>query len=72
MVTQSHTRAEFIALRTVPVILINGDRSLKINALLDDASTKTYIHADVADKLYPRGRIEKLNVNVLNGQDETL
>ena len=71
MVTQSHARAECIALRTVPVILINGDRSLEMNALLDDASTKTYINADVADKLDLQGRIENLTVSVLNGQDET-
>ena len=39
MVTQSHVKADFIGFRTVPVILTNGGRSLKINALLDDAST---------------------------------
>ena len=32
-----------IALRTVSVYLRNGDRKLKINALLDDASTRTYL-----------------------------
>ena len=71
MITQSRTGVEFMALRTVPVFLTNGDRSLKINALLDDASTKTYINADVADKSDLQGRIEKLTVNVLNGQAET-
>ena len=40
-----------VALRTVSVYLKNGDRKLKINALLDDASTKTYINADVAAEL---------------------
>ena len=48
MVTQSNIMANFIGLRTVPVILKNGERSLKINALLNDASTKSYINADVA------------------------
>lgn len=71
MVTQSYVRADFIGLRTVPVILINGGRSLKINALLDDASTKTYVNADVADELGLQGRTEKVTVNVLNGQAET-
>ena len=42
MMTQDPIRAEFIGLRTVPVILKNRDRSMKVNALLDDASTKTY------------------------------
>ena len=39
-----------IALRTIPVYLKSGNRKLKVNALLDDASTKTYVNADVAAK----------------------
>ena len=72
MLIQSQVRADFIGLRTVPVILINnGGRYLKINALLDDASTKTYLNADVAAELGLQGRTEKVTVNVLNGQAET-
>ena len=48
MVTTDDQRPDYIALRTVPVILRNGDRSIKVNALLDDGSTKSYINADVA------------------------
>ena len=66
-----NNRADFIALRTVPIILKNGDRSLKVNALLDKASTKTYLNADVAAELGLQGRTEKETVNVLNGQIET-
>lgn len=71
MVIQSQVRADFIGLRTVLAILINGGRYLKINALLDDASTKTYLNADVAAELGLQGRTEKVTVNVLNGQAET-
>ena len=39
MVTQSYTKPGSIGLRTVPVFLKNGHRSVQINALLDDAST---------------------------------
>ena len=60
-----------VALRTVTVYLKNGDRKLKINALLDDASTKTYINADVAVELGLQGHPQKVKVNVLNGQVET-
>ena len=60
-----------VALRTVSVYLKNGDCKLKINALLDDASTKTYINADVAAELGLRGHPQKVKVNVLNGQVET-
>ena len=70
MVTQSNIRANFIGLRTVPVILKNGEHSLKVNALLDVASTKSYINADVAAELGLQGRTEKMTVNVLYGQVE--
>ena len=45
MATNNVTTTDFIALRTVPVILKDGDRSLKVNALL--VLTKTYVNADV-------------------------
>ena len=63
--------ADYIALCTVPVICTNGSRSVKGNALLDDASTKTYTNADVAAELGVQGTTEKVTVNVLNGQVET-
>ena len=68
MVTHKNSQSGYLALRTVPVILKNGDRSLKVNALLDEASTRTYINADVATKLGLNGRAENVSVNVLNGQ----
>ena len=40
-----------IALRTIPVYLKSGSRRLRVNALLDDASTKTYINSDVAAEM---------------------
>ena len=71
MMTQSYTRPGFLVLRTVPVLLTNGDRSIQVNDLLDDASTKTYVNADVAAELRLQGRNKKVTVNVLNGQVET-
>ena len=71
MITTDDYRSEYIALRTIPVIIRNGDRSLKVNALLDDGSTKSYINADVAAELGMQGKAEKVMVNVLNGHVET-
>ncbi|XP_074645832.1 uncharacterized protein LOC141902090 [Tubulanus polymorphus] len=51
--------------------LKNGEKKLRINALLDDASTKTYLNSDVAAELGLRGSMEKVTVNVINGQTET-
>ena len=71
MVTQNYSKVDYIALRTVPIILKNGGRSLQVNALLDEASTKSYVNSDVAAELGLEGKTEKVSVNVLNGQIET-
>ena len=71
MTSRDNVATDFIALRTVPVVLKNGSRSLHVNALLDDASTKTYINADVAAELGIQGTTDTVTVNVLNGQVET-
>ena len=48
-----------VALRTILLYLKSGNRKLKVNALLDDASTKTYINADVAAELGLQGHPQK-------------
>ena len=69
--TAEGTQTGFFALRTVPVILTNGNRAIKMNALLDEASTESYINADVASELGLQGISRQVTVNVLNGQTET-
>ena len=71
MMSNTFTRVGNVALRTVSVYIKSGGRELKINALLDDASTKTYVNADVAAELGLHGHPQKVNVNVLNGKIET-
>ena len=44
---------------------------MRVNALLDEASTKSYVNSDVAAELGLKGKTEKITVNVLNGQIET-
>ena len=67
MASKSLEQGHFVALRTVPVVVENGGRRLVLNALLDDASTKTYINGDVAaDELGLEGTMQKITVNVLN------
>jgi len=70
-VTSQNAQPRFVALRTVPVILKNGNRRIKVNALLDEASTKTSLNADVAAELGLQGNPQSVTVNVLNGQTET-
>ena len=70
-VTSQNAQPRFVALRTVPVFLKNGNRRIKVNASLDEASTKTYLNADVAAELGLQGHPESVTVNVLNEQTET-
>ena len=41
-------RSGVVSLRTVPVVLSFGDRSVETVALLDDGSTTTYVSEDIA------------------------
>ncbi len=70
-VTTHGVQPRFVALRNVPVFLKNGHRRIKVNTLLDKASTKTYLNADVTAQLKLQGEPQKVTVNVLNGQTET-
>lgn len=59
-------KSEYLSLRTVPVILKNGHRSITVNALLDDASTRSYINSDVAAELGLQGQQQIITVSGLN------
>ena len=61
LIMQNYSKVDYIALRTVPIILKNGDRSLQVNALLDEASTKIYVNSDVAAEQGLKGKTEKGN-----------
>ena len=43
--------ADEFVLRTVPVILKNGNRRFVVNAFLDDGRRKTYVNSDIAAEL---------------------
>jgi hypothetical protein len=59
---------KFIALRTVPVVLKNGDKKIHVNCLLDEGSDTTYVNEDVVEALGLQG--SKIEVKVAN--DETV
>ena len=62
---------EVTALHTIPVIVKNRNKRVTVNALLDDTSTKTYVNADLAAELGIQRHMNKVNINVLNGQVDT-
>ena len=70
---QTYTNTDknvYIALRTVPVLVSANGHQLKINAILDDGSTKTYIDEDIAEELGMRNEYENVTVTTLNGKSE--
>lgn len=67
----SHFTPSITGLRTVPVIVSSGTKHIKINALLDDGSTKSYINSGIAAELGIQTVTQKVKVNVLNGNTET-
>ena len=56
----------------MPVRVSNGKWSRLVNALLDYASTKSYINSKVAAELGLTRDAQIMNVNVLNGYVKTL
>lgn len=63
MMAQNYLRTDLIGLRTVPIFVKNGDRLIKLNALLEDASTQTN-NTNVAAELGLHGKPQKVTVNV--------
>ena len=72
LVTAPLSTPKIVALRTVPVYVTNGARRVKVNALLDEASSKSYLNSDVAAELRLEGSPHELIVNVLNGRHTAL
>ena len=62
---------EFVSLRTVPVWLSAKGKKIKVNAVLDDASTVSHVNEEVAGALGLSATYEKVTVNVLNENVET-
>ena len=62
---------EFVSLRAVPVWLSAKGKKIKVNAVLDDASTVSYGNEEVAGALSLSATYEKVTVNVLNENVET-
>ena len=63
---------QWISLRTVPVILRTQDRTIRVNALLDDGSTTSYINQEVADFLQLKGDKKSLVVKVIGGVQQQI
>ena len=71
VLSASKMQPDTVGLRTVPVILENDGKQIRINALLDDGSTSSFLNSSVASELNLHGRPGSITVNVLNGESKS-
>ena len=62
---------DVVSLRTVPVWISANDIKIKVNALLDDASSVSYVNEELAGVLGLSATYEQVTVNVLNETVQT-
>ena len=63
----TNNKFSFVSLRTIPVVVENNGNKIRINILLDDASTSSYISNEVATELKLIGVKEIKSVGVIGG-----
>ncbi|KAJ8045018.1 hypothetical protein HOLleu_07935 [Holothuria leucospilota] len=63
-------KGQGLALRIVPVMVRQGTKEIKINALLDDGSEQTYIDSGLAAELGLSGTQGEVCVGLLNGLEK--
>ena len=68
MKTSTNRVSKKIALRTIPVVLKNGTKKVRVNCLLDEGSDTTYINEDVVEELGLTGVKQRIEVKVANDQ----
>jgi len=56
--------SELVSLRTVPVWIKGNGKKLKVNAVLDDASTGTFLNEEIAIALGLQSAYERVTVSV--------
>ena len=71
METVDKHEGKSVALRTVPIILKNGNKRLLVNCFLDEGSDTTYVNEDVIEQLGLQEEKEPVTVQVANAQQVT-
>ena len=57
-------------LQIIPVIVSNGSKSIRTNALLDTGSDSTFVTSDISQKLNLQGKTQQISLcNVLSNKD---
>lgn len=67
----SAQQQDVVSLRTVPVWVSANGKKIKVNALLDDASSLSYVNEELAGVLGLSATYEQVTVDVLNDTVQT-
>lgn len=67
--TNSHatSQAECVSLMVLPAIITNGDKRLKVNVMLDNCSTGSYVSEAAAEELLLQGKSQHLIISGTGG-----
>ena len=68
---ESNHKVQMHSLRTIPVWIKANGKRIKVNAVVDDASNKTFLNEEVARFLGLSGKWQDVQVHVLNDAVET-
>ena len=63
---------QYMSLRTVPVTLEANNKRIRVNALLDDASTVSYLSNKIAAELSLEGKEQNTLIGVIGGKTEKI
>ena len=56
------------SIRTIPIVLKDGNKRMLVNCFLDDGSDTTYINEDIVEELGLQRQKQKITINIANGQ----
>lgn len=66
---KAHDGVKHISFMILPVILQHDGREERVNALMDPASSSSYVRQEIAERLHLPGRMESFNATALGGKE---
>ena len=69
--TRTHTtrQADYVSLMVLPAVISNGTKTLKVNVMLDNCSTGSYVSDAAAEELTLQGKSQQLTISGTGGTE---
>ena len=69
--TRTHTtrQADYVSLMVLPAVISNGTKTLKVNVMLDNCSTGSYVSDAAAEELMLQGKSQQLTISGTGGTE---